>query len=353
MPSNHPAVAGAAQRLTTQPPAPLRVAAPPPLPAAPPPVAMPAEELAASLDKAFEALVATSPARPTVTGGPRGAVPGASSPADIAAMQATYAELAVEYCAPVRNVMIEVRWGQPPMMWLEFARSPLVSLRAMANQVGLQALAAAVERFNAALDAALASGEVVVSSERSQQLLEAYADLPACLPRAFDLDGERNRREPIILRSLLMLVPQVAPLDLEKFLSAGLTSVPALARSRPEEIAAVTGLAAPVAAEIVTLVRTEGTLAAVDAGEERKRLGALVSQLGDQHLAHERAAAGWSAECRAAKRSLRRQREQTLLRIKMSLARLGDVESVDRLERLPFSRKVEALNGVTGRRPNG
>jgi hypothetical protein len=94
-------------------------------------------------------------------------------------------------------------------------------------------------------------------------------------------------------------------------------------------------------------------LAAVDAGQERERLAELVSQLGDEHLALERAAAGWSDESRAAKRSLRRKREQTLLRIKLSLARLGEVDAVDRLERLPFSRKIEALNGVTGRRANG
>ena len=145
----------------------------------------------------------------------------------------------------------------------------------------------------------------------------------------------------------------MAPVDLEKFLSAGLTSLATIARSRPEEIAAVTGLATPGAAEIVALMRTEATLAAVDAVQERKRLAELVSQLGDEHLALEQAAAGWSAESQAAKRSLRRQREQTLLRIKMSLARLGEVDSVDRLERLPFSRKIEALNGVTGRRAHG
>jgi hypothetical protein len=374
MPSNQSAAAGAARRLTPAPappappsasPPPLRPGGPPKLPrsaapvaAAPAPVAaaaavaVPAAELAASLDKAFDALVAPAPAGPARTDA-GAVVPGKSTAADIAALHATYAELAVEYCAPVRNVMIEVRWGEPPVAWLEFVRSPLASLRAMADQVGLQALAAALDHFTAAVDSALASGEPLVSAERRQLLLEAYADLPACLPRAFELEGERSRREPIILRSLLMLVPQVVPLDVEKFLAAGLTSLEAIARARPEEIAAVTGLAAPVAAEIVELMRTEGTLAAVDAAEERKRLAALVSQLAAEHLALERAAAGWSAECQTEKRRLRRQRAQTLLRIKMSLARLGDVDRVDRLERLPFSRKIEALNSAIGRGPNG
>jgi hypothetical protein len=242
--------------------------------------------------------------------------------------------------------MIEVRWGEPPVLWLEFVRSALGALRAMAAEVELPALATALDRFNAAVGAAIASGEAVVGAERRQLLLEAYADLPRCLPRAFDLDGERDRREPIILRCLLMLVPDVMPLTVERFFSAGLTRLEAIARARPEEVAAVTSIVPPLAEKILELVRAERALAAADPAEERKRLGALVAQLAEEHRELERASAGWTAESKADKRRWRRQRERTLLRIKISLARLGEVERHDRLERLPFSRKIEELEGL-------
>ena len=318
------------------------VSAPPAVPALQ--VAVPAHELVSSVDRAFDDLLAPPPA---ATAPARQAIaPGISTAADLAALHATYAELAVEYCAPVRNVMIEVRWGEPPVLWLEVVRSALVSLRAMAAQVDLPALAAALDRFNDAVKTAIASGEPVVGPQRREQLLEAYAQLPVCLPRAFDLEGERDRREPIILRSLLLLVPDLGPLTVERFFSAGLNRIETIAKASPEEVAAVTGIAVPLAAEILAQVRAERTLAAGDPAEELRRLGALAAQLAEEHLAQARAAAGWSAESRTEKRRWRGQRERTLLRIKISLARLGEVERIERLDCLPFARKIEDLESL-------
>lgn len=351
----------AARRLTPAPPPSVPresappVPVPPPLPrraapATPAPavaqLAVPANELASSVDEAFQDILAPVRTRSASSSAREAVTPGVSTAADLAALHATYAELAVEYCAPVRNVMIEVRWGEPPTVWLELVRSALASLRTMAGQVALPALASALDRFNATVTEAIAAGESVVGTESRRRLLEAYAPLPLCLPRAFDLEGERDRREPIILRSLLQLVPEVGPFHVEKFFSAGLTRLDAIGKARPEEIAVVTGLASPLAAQIVDLLRTERSLAAADPSEERKRLGTLVAQLADEHVAQARAAAGWSAEHRSDKRRWRRRREQTLLRIKISLARLGEVERVERLERLPFARKIEELDGL-------
>jgi hypothetical protein len=338
------------------PPLPARAAPVPPPPPEVSPLAVPAAELASSVDEAFAGILA--PARSAPAPEAEVSSPGVSTPADLAALHATYAALAVDYCAPVRNVMLEVRWGQPPTLWLEFVRSALVSLRAMADQVELRALAVALDRFNAAVNAAIASGEPVLGAERRQQLLEAYAELPLCLPRAFDLEEERDRREPIILRSLLQLVPDLGPLEVEKFLSAGLSRLEAIAKASPEEIAAVTGIPLALVRQILDLLRSERALAAADPAEERKRLATLVAQLADEHLAQARAADGWSPEHRAEKRRWRRQRERTLLRIKISLARLGEVERVDRLDRLPFAGKIEEVDRLLraappGRRPNG
>jgi hypothetical protein len=223
----------------------------------------------------------------------------------------------------------------------------------MSEEVELGALATALAGFNAAVDAALASGEGLLSPERREQLLAAYAPLPAALPRAFDLEGERDRREPIILRALLLLVPELSPLAVERFFSAGLARLDAIARASAEEIAAVTGLDRALAGQVLEQVRGERALAAADVGQERQHLAALTARLGEEHRAVERAAAGWSAESQTEKRNWRRRREQSWLRIEISLARLGEAERLERLARLPFARKLEALESFLGseRRP--
>ena len=116
----------------------------------------------------------------------------------------------------------------------------------------------------------------------------------------------------------------------------------------------VTGLDRAVAAQVLELVRAEGALAG-DAGPERQRLAALIARMEQEHRALEKAAAGWSAENQAEKRRYRRQREQSWLRIKISLARLGEADRLERLERLPFARKIEALESYlsTEHRPPG
>jgi hypothetical protein len=258
-------------------------------------------------------------------------------------MHATYADLAVEHCAPVRNVMMAVRWGEPSVPWLEFVRSALGSLRAMAVQVELGDLVVALDRFDLAVNEAVSSGEATVGAERRQALLEAYAGLSACLPQAFDLEAERDRREPIILRCLLLMVPGVASLTAEQFLSAGLNRLEAIVKTSAEEIALVTHIALPIAAQILDLVRAERSIGVANVWEERERLAALVSQLAGEDEEYQRAAGGWSAESCADKRRWRQLREMTLLRVRVSLARLGEVDRIGRLERVPFARKIEDL----------
>jgi hypothetical protein len=338
---------------------PAREMTPPPLPgraapaAAPPAaakndLAMGKNELEHSLDDAFKQMVAPPPSRGTA---PRPA----ATAADMAALHATYLDLAVEYCTPVRNVMLEVRWGEPPMLWLEQVATALAALRGMSEKVELATLTTALDGFNSAVAAALDSGETVVRAQRREKLLAAYAPLSAALPRAFDLEGERDRREPIILRSLLLLVPELSPLAVEKFFSAGLVRLEAISKAKPEDIAAVTGLDQALAGRVLELVKAEGALAAADAGKERQHLGTLTARLAEEHRALEKASAGWSAESQSEKRGWRRKREQSWLRIKISMAKLGEAERLERLEKLPFAGKLEALEGFlrTDRRPPG
>ena len=143
----------------------------------------------------------------------------------------------------LRNAMLEVRWGEAQASWLELGVPALKSLRAMAAEVGHTALVAALDGFVGALQAVLEPGQPPeVTGSSRDTLLAAYAPLATCLPRAFALEGERDRREPIVVRALLEQVADLEPLMVDKLMAAGLGTLAALFAARADEIAAVTGI---------------------------------------------------------------------------------------------------------------
>src|SRR4030095_2544450 len=84
---------------------------------------------------------------------------GKSTAADEAALRATFEELAVGHVAPIRSAMMEVRWGEAQVSWLEPGRPALKSLRAMATEVGHSALVEALDGFVTALQTVLEPGQ--------------------------------------------------------------------------------------------------------------------------------------------------------------------------------------------------
>ena len=89
--------------------------------------------------------------------------------------------------------------------------------------------------------------------------------------------------------------------------------------------------------------RTKAAVSARDPVAELRELAELVKSLSAQNEDFSRAASAWSDDARARKRELRKQREQTFLRIKVSLARLGARDQLSTLERLPFQDRIEKL----------
>jgi hypothetical protein len=312
------------------------------------------------IDRALDNLVDRTPV------GSRSVKEGVSTPVDLAAVQATYQELAIEYCAPVRNVMIEVGRAEPPVSMLDFVRPAIEWLQGTAEKMDLTDLARALEGFKKALAAAARASQSTISGEVRRSLQRAYAPLVVQLPQAFDIEGERERREHIILRSLLLLVPGVDAMVVDRILAAGLNTLQTLGKARAEELAAVAGLDRPLAERIVAALRAERgaaglSLAAADVLEEKRRLKSLVAKLASEHDGFERACKGWTEAHREDKRRLRQEREMTFLRVKVSLARLGDVDRIVRLERLPYGSKIQELetqlriaaaNGASGSRPS-
>jgi hypothetical protein len=241
-------------------------------------------------------------------------------------------------------MMIDLKWGEAVTVWLDLARPALKSLRQMAEQVELADLVKGIDGFAAALDKAVQGGSAPVEQTR-EPLLAAYAPLIKAMPRAFELDGERDRREPIIVQAVLRQVASLEPLMVQKLYEVGLGRLDALLRATAEEITVVADLPAAVASAVVAKVQElrRGADGAADVANTRRVVQPLVRTLEATHHSYEKAAAGWSAASVTAKRRHRKERELAFLQIKVALARAGEVDLVQRIDVLPFARRIDEL----------
>jgi chemotaxis protein histidine kinase CheA len=273
---------------------------------------------------------------------------GVSTAEDLAEVRRVFNEVAAIHVAQVRDVMLELSYGDAEPSWIESTQPALRSLRTMAAQMDLTDLCQTLDDFCVAVDAAV-GGRARIDDDGKADLLRRYQRLIELIPQAFELDAERDRREPIIVEALLYQIEGVEKRTIEKLFSVGLHRLDALMRATADEIEVVAGLRPEVAGAIVEQFRSyrssaSATLSAPDPVAERRQLGDLLITLSVQNDEYSHAAAGWTDESRARKRDARKQREQTFQRIKVALARLGEREQLARLEKLPFDERIAMLD---------
>jgi len=298
------------------------------------------------LDEAFGAIVDSAN-----NGKSRVIRPSAAPPAtaSIAELRELFSSLAANHMQQVRDFMIGVRWGEAPRDWIPICEPAVASLLRAAKEMDLADLAKALEGYREALSrAADATGTTIAGATRDG-LIASYGKLADLMPEAFGLDGERGRREAIIVHALLQQVPEVRKITIDKIYAAGLASLDNLFLARPDEIAATTGMSESLAERIVEKVqryRQEiAGLADATRAAERNHLAKLASELRDLHSQFESVETAWSEDGHAKKKHLRQARSVALLQVKVLLARLGEVDRLAQLERLPFERKIEQLEG--------
>jgi hypothetical protein len=273
---------------------------------------------------------------------------GVSTAEDLAEVRRVFNEVAAIHVAQVRDVMLELSYGDAEPSWIESTQPALRSLRTMAAQMDLTDLCQTLDDFCVAVDAAV-GGRARIDDDGKADLLRRYQRLIELIPQAFELDAERDRREPIIVEALLYQIEGVEKRTIEKLFSVGLHRLDALMRATADEIEVVAGLRPEVAGAIVEQFRSyrssaSATLSAPDPVAERRQLGDLLIMLSVQNDEYSHAAAGWTDEARARKRDARKQRDQTFQRIKVALARLGEREQLARLEKLPFDERIAMLD---------
>jgi hypothetical protein len=268
--------------------------------------------------------------------------------ADLAEVRTLFAQLVANHVRAVRDFVIDLRWSDATGDWIAICSPALRSLRRAAEKLELKELCVALDDFSNELSLAQDDGVRTIVGARRSAILVRYDELTRLLPQAFALDLDRTQREAVILQSLLLQVPDVKKVILDKMYAAGLTTLEAMQLATAADIVATAGIPEPVAQRIVErfrLYREQVKATAPDAtrARERQRIADLASKLRREHDAYERASASWSREAAERKKELRRARAQTLLDIRVELARLGEVERLDRIERLPFEAKVIEL----------
>jgi hypothetical protein len=282
-------------------------------------------------------------------GGPgAGQTPQGSAAADLTEVRALFAQLAANHVRQVRDFMIDLRSGEATADWIAICDPALRSLRRAAEKLEFAPLCEALDRLSEALATAHASNAPTITGDARAPLLARYEDLVALMPQAFALDLDRSQREGIILQSLLMQVADVKKITIDRLYAAGLTTLESMFLATTSDLVATAGVSEEMAKQIVErfrAYRTQINSTAPDATRavERERLARLATQLRVEHDGYERACESVSADAADRKRELRKARAQTLLDVQLLLARLGEVERLAEIERLPFEKKVTRL----------
>jgi hypothetical protein len=251
----------------------------------------------------------------------------------------------VPYLRQVRDFMLELRHTDASASWIELCEPALLSLRATCEQLEASELATALDEYLALLGASKKAPEGRIDGQLRTDLLACYDRMIGLLPDAFEVSGDR---EAVIVQLLLLQVPGVHKRTIQKLFAAGVNHLDAFLHGVPDEIAAVAGIDVALAERILSKFRdyrrrVSSMVAQSIPQEERDVLARMVEKLREQNDSYERARKGWSPEDRGAKRRLRRARMETLKEIYVVLARMGEVQRIEQLERLPVSRQLEQL----------
>jgi hypothetical protein len=295
--------------------------------------------LATDIDKGFEAIERKPGAAPTIEG---------MEITDLSEVRNLFAQLAANHVRPVRDFLMDLRWGEANVEWIDVCEPSLKSLRRAAEKLELGELCTALDAFSAALSAARTAGTRTIEGDRRAALIAGHDKLAEVMPQAFALDSERSQRETVILQSLLLQVPEVKKVTTDKLYAAGLTTLEAMLLANPGDLAATTGIDLPIATRIVNRFREyhaqmKARVPDATHAPERQRLAELTTRLRREHDEYEAAARSWSPEASEKKKELRSVRTRTLLEIQVLLARLGEIGRLKELDRLPFDRKLTEL----------
>ena len=146
--------------------------------------------------------------------------------------------------------MLELSHGDTTRQWAELCAPAVGSLKRAAATIRHRGLVMALDAFERSLRAALRANQPTVTGEYRRSLMMGYDGLKQALPGAFDIRSDRDRREPIIIDSLLRQVPGVHALAITRLYAAGVTNLAAFYKARPADLVSTAGIDESVAKAI-------------------------------------------------------------------------------------------------------
>jgi arsenate reductase-like glutaredoxin family protein len=271
---------------------------------------------------------------------------------DEAQAKKLFDDLVVANAQSIRDLMIEVRLGEPHAAWVDTCKPAMRAILRSAQGMGFTELVGKAQRFLDALEAASApprqSAEAeggrepapCVRGEARERLIDGYSELIAFFPEAFALEQESNLREGLIVRSILGKVDGLRRLALDRIYDTGMASLGLFYVTRSKDLSELADLPLDLAERVIDAFKAYRLWVSTISPErgrlvERARLAELTDELGALVTAYESA----STE----RRTLRRRRAAVSADIQLVLARLGQVARAHELEKQAFAARVQAL----------
>lgn len=246
----------------------------------------------------------------------------------------------------VRDYLIELDLqSRPSGECLEVCRNVLGSLNGATESLGNEVAAACAELARALGDHDTHADELSIVKKK-------YDAIASLVPELGEFAVERQNRVKLILRSILEQVPGLGPLGRSKLEAAGYADVQKLSLASLEDLI-VAGLAPELASKVFERVlrfnrRLNSVPPEADRSAERERLKRLTRTLKEQNQEYEALESNWSKGALALRNELRDQRAETMSQVSLLLARLGELGTAERIERLPFDKKASELERLLG-----
>ena len=169
------------------------------------------------------------------------------APTDLGEVRSLFSQLAANHVRQVRDFVIDLRWSEATVDWVGHlrARDRHGHATKPPTNSSSSSASAALDAFSQALMAAQTTGLPVID-RRSSGRPSSPATMPSCRPHAgrqFAPSISIARNESCnILQSLLLQVPSVRKVTIDKLYAAGLTTLEALLLATPDDIAQTTGI---------------------------------------------------------------------------------------------------------------
>lgn len=268
--------------------------------------------------------------------------------AEEAGLKDLFSQIATSYVGPITDFIAKLRVGPVTTGWVDLCEPAVASMVRASASMGYANLQAALERFGALLAEARKASRVVDGDDRAR-VLAAYQHLAELLPGAFPLvEADPNAEsEAIILNSLLKQIKGVGRVTIGRLFSAGLVTLEAFYVAEADDLAAAAGIRPSLAATICDRfeIYREVSELALDRDIVLRRLESLVQDLRGAQFEYKKATLEewYTHQPSRAKARARRARQQTMWKINVALAELGELKLLNALKDEIYDKRLDRL----------